>query len=140
MSSWRRWRSARPIERALYLDRACAGHDELRRRVEPLITAHERPESVLDHAAADVVGMLECDAPVDPLVTEQPGTVIGPYKLLEPIGEGGCGIVSRVNQQSAEESLTIFDDRQIGVARSLSVPFSAEITMLDKSQKGPADV
>jgi len=41
-----------PDERAIYVDRVCAGHDELRRRVEALITAHERPENVLDHAAA----------------------------------------------------------------------------------------
>jgi hypothetical protein len=40
-----------PDERAIYVDRACTGHDELRRRVEALITAHERPEKVLDHAA-----------------------------------------------------------------------------------------
>src|SRR5262245_3543503 len=40
-----------PGARAAFLDDACAGDGELRRRVEALIEAHERPESLLDRAA-----------------------------------------------------------------------------------------
>src|SRR5262249_20754711 len=62
------------------------GDQTLRRRVEVLLQAHEQPNSFLDDP---VPGL---DATVDePAVTEKPGTVIGPYKLMEQIGEGGFG-------------------------------------------------
>jgi hypothetical protein len=120
--------------------------------VEALITAHERPESVLNHAAADVVGMFERDATVDQRVTAHAGTVIGPDKLLKPIGERGFGIVYMADQQAPEDSPKILEVGQFGaptpgkdlvqlaVAQSLSAPFPADITILDKSQKGPAGV
>jgi hypothetical protein len=64
-------------ERAAYLDEACAGDVELRRRLEALLQAHDRAGSFLEKpAAAEGVTM---DLP-DPAV-EGLGTRIGPYKL-----------------------------------------------------------
>lgn len=74
--------------RAAYLDRAC-GHDEpLRMRVEALMAAYFRAGSFLESEAAPA-GETTSYSP-DP---DEPGTMIGPYKLLERIGEGGMGVV-----------------------------------------------
>src|SRR6516165_69932 len=82
-----------PEERAAYLDRACGGDDAMRARVEALLRAHERAGNFL--AAPSVAGSATLDAP-KPL--EGPGTVIGPYKLLQTIGEGGMGTVYMAEQ------------------------------------------
>src|SRR5439155_17796232 len=77
---------ASPAERAAYLDRACGGKPELRAEVEALLRAHEKSGDLLDLPDQPAATL---DAPL----TERPGAVIGPYKLLEQIGEGGFGVV-----------------------------------------------
>src|SRR4051794_31783978 len=78
-------------QREAYLDRACAGDDAVRREVEELLAAHGRAGGFLD--TANVAATVDLPPP-----TEVPGTVIGPYKLLEAIGEGGMGIVYMAEQ------------------------------------------
>ena len=82
-----------PNERATYLQTACSDDPDLRARVEGLLAAHRaagkflEPVAVTPHTAAHAVS------------AEGPGTVIGRYKLLELIGEGGFGDVYMAEQQ-----------------------------------------
>src|SRR5262245_47820189 len=73
---------ASPAERAAFLEDACAHDNARRQRIEELLQAHENPDSFL---AAPDSGL---QATRDFATTESPGTVIGPYKLLQQIGEG----------------------------------------------------
>jgi serine/threonine protein kinase len=78
-----------PDERAAYLDNACGRDGGLRRRVEALLNACESPSQFLDSP------MCPEAAPINVLARciEKNGDMIGRYKLLEQIGEGGCGLV-----------------------------------------------
>src|SRR5579864_1400460 len=88
-----------PERRSTFLDEACAGDPDLRRRVEALIEAHERPESVLDRAALAIEPLpVVPNATADASTGERPGSFIGVYKLLQQIGEGGMGAVFMAEQ------------------------------------------
>ena len=79
----------RPIgpEREAYLDGACGDDGELRERVELLLAAHD-----------DSAGFL--DSPAVSRTQAGPGSLIGPYKLLQEIGEGGMGVVYMAEQET----------------------------------------
>jgi len=78
------------------LDEACAGDEELRNRVRALLRAHAEPASYLEQPAIASESDTRHLSP-DTLL-ERPGTVIGPYKLLQQIGEGGMGVVFMAEQ------------------------------------------
>lgn len=82
-------------QRGAYLDQACAGDVALRERIEGLLGALERAGGLLDEPA--VTREQASHAVVIP-PTAQPGDHIGSYKLLQQIGEGGCGVVYMAEQ------------------------------------------
>jgi serine/threonine protein kinase/tetratricopeptide (TPR) repeat protein len=82
-----------PDARAEYLRQACGTDSGLRERVQVLLRAYEEQASFLE-SPPPVGGVSTIDQPA----SESPGTVIGPYKLVEPIGEGGMGAVWMAQQ------------------------------------------
>ncbi len=83
-----------PEQRRAYLDEACAGHPELRPEVERLLESHRQAPDFLETPAVSTFVAGDDDS----VFAEQPGSVIGPYTLLDEIGEGGMGIVFLAEQ------------------------------------------
>jgi hypothetical protein len=91
-----------PDQRAAFLDEACGGDTAMRQRLEILLAAHELPGSFLQSVAqkngngepASISGRTVFQSGVQ----EGPGTAIGPYKLLQQMGEGGRGVVFMAEQ------------------------------------------
>src|SRR4051794_13259291 len=79
-----------PEARAAYLDQVCGGDRGLRDRLEALLHVYEQEHGFLESPPLQPNGSPTADVP--PLA-EGPGSVIGPYKLREQIGEGGMGVV-----------------------------------------------
>jgi serine/threonine protein kinase len=85
-----------PDQRPAYLSRTCAGDDALRQRLEELIEIHgSDPTFMASPAAAALRGTPGPTVPV----REKPGDRVGRYRLLEQIGEGGCGVVYVAEQE-----------------------------------------
>ena len=83
-----------PTEQCLFLDRACDGDTGLRERVQRLLSAHDEGEDFIPMDPSE-----ETRVSNEPAPREGEGSVIGRYKLLQNIGEGGCGVVYMAEQQ-----------------------------------------
>lgn len=99
--------------RAAFLDQVCAGEPVLRRRVEALLVAHDEPDcsaigGPADAAITSDLGPVRASGwvnePSDSASSpsklgDGPGSRVGPYKLLQQIGEGGMGTVFMAEQE-----------------------------------------
>ena len=119
-----------PKERKAYLEAACGDDTELLARIEALLKAREVEDSFLEVLA------LDSDITLDesPLV-ESPGTVIGRYKLLEQIGEGGFGVVYMAEQTEPINRRVALKIIKLGMdTKSVIARFEAErqaLAMMD---------
>jgi eukaryotic-like serine/threonine-protein kinase len=107
--------------RAGYLDAACKDN-RLRERVESLLRRHVESDGILDVPPPGLVATIE-----PPSITEQPGTVIGPYKLLQQIGEGGMGVVFMAEQTEPIQRTVAVKIVKLGMdTRQVIARFEAE--------------
>jgi eukaryotic-like serine/threonine-protein kinase len=77
--------------RGAFLDQACAGDPTLRQRLESLLAAHAERDEPSPKGAPAVIATIKLDLP--DAEDEAVGQMLGRYKLLERVGEGGCGVV-----------------------------------------------
>jgi serine/threonine protein kinase len=104
-------------ERHGYLQEACGDDQDLHRRVSDLLQAQ-----------AEIGSFHEVPArTVDQPITESPGMVIGPYKLLEQIGEGGMGTVWMAQQTEPVKRLVALKLIKAGMdSKQIIARFEAE--------------
>src|SRR5262245_37104160 len=106
-------------QRASFLRGACHGDDELLRRVEELLQAFEGSSKIL----ADEAITVQQSTPL----TEGPGTIIGRYKLLQQIGEGGMGVVYMADQEEPVRRRVALQIIKLGMdTRQVVARFEAE--------------
>lgn len=132
-------RLADPTERAQLLARECAGEPELRRRMEamletaaqadaffaqsqPAVRTVDRASRTASRGTSSTGG-----ARVESLGEEPLGSRIGRYKLVEKIGEGGCGVVYMAEQEEPVRRLVALKIIKLGMeTKSVIARFEAE--------------
>jgi serine/threonine protein kinase len=121
------------VERGPWLDAECDGDAALRQRLEALLAAHEQPGTLLAsqaEAARPTIKLDLADAP-----DEAVGQTIGRYKLLERVGEGGCGVVYVAEQTEPVRRRVALKVIKLGMdTKAVVARFEAErqaLAMLD---------
>jgi serine/threonine protein kinase len=128
-----------PQERAAYLDRACGADQALRQHLVALLEAHAQvgrflePQDAGAGATSAAAGKEIAEASADyrtavpQASTEGPGTAVGPYKLLEQVGEGGMGTVWMAQQTEPVKRLVAVKLIKAGMdSRQVIARFEAE--------------
>jgi tetratricopeptide (TPR) repeat protein len=132
-----------PAERTAWLDEACAGDDRLRTRVQALLAAADAAEH--DRFLADLTadatppasghGGIATDLGWTSDQDERPGATIDRYKLLQPIGEGGFGVVWMAEQREPVKRRVALKIIKLGMdTRQVIARFEAErqaLAMMD---------
>ncbi len=116
-------------ERSRFLDSVCADDQEIRAKVDRLLVANEQAGEFLPGASpAD-------EATTDEASVERVGARIGPYKLLEPLGEGAFGTVYMADQREPVRRKVALKVLKPGMdTKSLVARFDAEkqaLAMMD---------
>jgi WD40 repeat protein/serine/threonine protein kinase len=120
-----------PEARRLYIEQSCADDPLVQERVEALLRVNDQEQGFLESPPVYVSPTLEGDSdgatPAGPAIGEVPGTQIGPYKLMEQIGEGGFGVVFLAEQQQPVRRKVAFKILKPGMdSRQVVARFEAE--------------
>src|SRR6185369_12879414 len=108
--------------RSAFIDQACASNSQLREEVNALLRSYESASTFLE---SPVLG--DFQAPEGLVSSERPGSYIGPYKLLQQLGEGGMGVVYLAEQTSPVERLVALKIIKPGMdSRQIIARFEAE--------------
>jgi serine/threonine protein kinase len=116
-------------DRSGFVDSACGDDERLRARVQALLKAHDEAGEFLASPtvagadkAARAAATLSSSRP-----SEGPGTTIGPYKLLQVIGEGGFGVVYMAEQEEPVRRRVALKIIKLGMdTRQVIARFEAE--------------
>jgi tetratricopeptide (TPR) repeat protein len=133
---------AKPTERAAYLEEKCLGDVDLRRRVEELLQANEAAMTFLEEPGGAAAPDRKKPRPTVKVSFtnvatpgEGPGMRIGRYKLLQQIGEGGCGTVFMAEQEEPVRRRVALKLIKLGMdTRQVVARFEAErqaLAMMD---------
>jgi len=113
-----------PGERASYFDKVCGGDAALRQRLERLLDSYERSSGFLEESsnlAARPTAFISVP------LTERVGDRIDHYKLVQQIGEGGCGVVYLAEQEEPVQRRVALKLIKLGMdTKQVIVRFEAE--------------
>ena len=125
-----------PQQRAAFLSRACGADLELRKKVEELLKSEAAACNFLPGqpaASASRAALLQVAEALDPdrspsvPLAEKPGDRIGRYRLLQKIGEGGCGVVYMAEKEEPVRRKVALKVIKLGMdTRSVMARFDAE--------------
>ncbi len=115
-----------PEARSAYLEAACGGDLALRQRVEALLRAAENAGDFLEEPPTGLSSKTGSAVQVGEL-SEKAGDKIGRYKLLQQIGEGGCGVVYMAEQLEPVKRRVALKVIKLGMdTKSVIARFEAE--------------
>jgi WD40 repeat protein len=120
-------------KRQALLDAMCEGDSALHQRLESLLAAHQQAEELPPSDAVPVVGAIKPDP--SHAQDEVVGKTIGRYKVLEKLGEGGCGVVYVAEQTEPVRRRVALKVIKLGMdTRQVVARFEAErqaLAMMD---------
>jgi serine/threonine protein kinase len=130
---------ADPAGRRAMLAHVCAGEPQVCARIEELLAAHESAEGFFSECNAALVASAPDDgldaAEAAILLEDLIGSKIGPYKLLQKIGEGGGGVVYMAEQEKPVRRRVALKIIKLGMdTRNVIARFEAErqaLAMMD---------
>jgi serine/threonine-protein kinase len=100
-----------PDRRPAFVAEACGGNAELRARVDQLLHAHQASGSIHGGPAAS-------SGTIDEPITAHPGMVIGAYKLMEPIGDGGVAALKQASSGGFHDVAHVKKDADLDPLRA----------------------
>ncbi|MBN2272418.1 MAG: protein kinase [Sedimentisphaerales bacterium] len=116
-------------DRAAYIQNACGDDSGLKERINALLGAHDEADFLPSHPGNEEITLPESK------LSESPGTVIGRYKLLEKIGEGGMAVVYMAEQTEPIRRKVALKIIKLGMdTKSVIARFEAErqaLAMMD---------
>ncbi len=128
-----------PDERREFLERACEENAELRAAVDEMLASQAKAEKFFSKPGVQQVSVAELAATMAEmpgfagklesatLPDEELGKTIGPYKLLQRLGEGGCGVVYMAEQENPVRRRVALKIIKLGMdTKSVIARFEAE--------------